>query len=172
MKIYFTAALIWLTPICVLAGTPSDLPDSNLSPGVARDDLSLAQICATSWGHDKRLVSEAMKKHVMDEYHMTAASCPSGKIEIDHIVSRQLGGADDVRNLFPQCYEVEVPGKKPSETPEFGAHKKDRLEDDFGKRICLPPTDPNYLPLETARNALKTNWIAAYIERFGDPRAH
>jgi hypothetical protein len=160
--------LTLLLSLLALPAWAGDLPDSSLTPGVVRDDLSLQQICATKWGHDVRLVTAKMRNQVMAEY---PDPCPSGKVEIDHLESRELGGADDVRNLWKQCYEVEVPGKKPSETPEFGAHKKDRLEDDFGRRICLPPSDPNYLPLETARNALRTNWVAAYIERFGDPRA-
>jgi len=170
-KTFSTAAMLCATLTCVAAGRASDLPDPTLSPGLARDDLSLAQICATAWGKDVRLVSAAMKKHVMEEYHMTPASCPSGKVEIDHVISRQLGGADDLRNLFPQCYEAPVSGKKPSEVAEFGAHKKDRLEDDYGKRICLPASDPMHMTLEQARTALSTNWVAAYIERYGDPRA-
>ena len=165
-------AILCAIPICAaLGGEPAfagDLPDLNLTPGVVRGDLSLAQICATKWGEDKRLVSDAMKKQVDQEYASTV--CPSGKAEIDHLVSREVGGADDVHNLWKQCYELPVAGKKPSETPEFGAHKKDRLENDFGKRVCLPVSDPNYLTIAQARNALVTNWVAAYIERYGDPR--
>jgi hypothetical protein len=164
-----------------------DLPDLTLTPGIARDDLSLAQICATKWGEDKRLVTDAMKDRVDREYASTI--CPSGKAEIDHLLSRELGGADDVRNLWKQCYEKPVvddaasaiASKKaghpvvvyvpPSMVAEFGAHKKDRLENDFGKRVCLPTTDPQYMTLGQARNALSTNWVAAYIERYGDPRA-
>jgi len=159
--------ILALLPALAWAG---DLPDPELTPGVARTDLTPAQVCATSWGHDERMVTEAMKKQVMAEYHMTPASCPSGKLEIDHLWSRELSGADDVRNLWPQCYEAEVPGKKPSETAEFGAHKKDRLENALAKRACLPPSDPKHLSLEQARSMLSTNWIAAYIEQFGDPR--
>jgi hypothetical protein len=155
-----------------------ELPDPVLTPGIARDGLTLQAICNTKWGEDKRLVTEAMKKQVMASYHMTEKSCPSGKIEIDHLISRELGGADVVGNLWPQCYEAPVldpahPGKNlpPSKVPEWGAHKKDRLEDDFGKRICLPMGNPKHLELEQARAALRTNWVLAYIVNYGDPRA-
>ena len=148
------------------AQTERTLPDPKLTPGEARGELSLAEICATAWGKDRRLVTEAMKAQVHAEYRN---SCPSGKTEIDHLISRELGGADTVANLWEQCYEAPVAGKTASQTAEFGAHKKDRLEDDYGKRICLPPSDPMYLTVAQARTALKTDWITAYIERYGDP---
>lgn len=175
-----------VTWISAAHGRPSDLPDPKLTPGVVRDDLTLEQICKTAWGKDERLVTDKMKKQVIAEY---PGECPSGKTEIDHLLSRELGGADDVRNLWKQCYEKPVvddvasavASKKaghavvvyvpPSMVAEFGAHKKDRLENDYGKRACLPVTDPQHMTLEQARTALSGNWVAAYIERYGDPRA-
>lgn len=165
-RILAGSAILALMLGCVARA--GDLPDPKLTPGVVRDDLTLEQICSTKWGQDARLVTEKMKKQVTAEY---PGDCPSGKTEIDHLLSRELGGADDVRNLWKQCYEAPVAGKKPSEVAEFGAHKKDRLENDFGKRVCLPVTDPMHMTLEQARAALSSNWVAAYIERYGDPRA-
>jgi hypothetical protein len=52
-----------------------------------------------------------MKNAVVTAYAMTPADCPTGKIEIDHLISRELGGAGDVKNLWPQCYEQAVAGK-------------------------------------------------------------
>lgn len=177
LKTLAVLTMLCVTPISASLGGTSDLPDPKLTPGKWRDDLSLAQICATQWGTDERLVTDTMKKAVMAAYHMTPASCPSGKIEIDHLVSRELGGADVVENLWPQCYEKPVadpahPGKflAPSLVPEWGAHKKDRLENDLGTRICLPATDPKYLNVAVARGIETTNWIVGYIQRYGDPR--
>lgn len=203
------AALLILGPIQGYAAA-GDLPDPKLTPGAWRDDLSLDQICNTAWGDDERLVTDTMKKAVMAEYHMTAESCPSKHVEIDHAVSRELGGADVMGNLWAECYEPKVLDPNPANTMNFdpvthnlrvidqhnpppaydakkhpdglvyispsklaepGAHKKDRLENDFGKRICLPPTDLKYLTLAQARGALTGNWWASYISNYGDPRA-
>jgi hypothetical protein len=154
--------------IVLAAGAASaiagDLPDPKLTPGVTRPDLTVEQICKTKWGKDARAVTEAMKREVLQAYHMTAADCPSGKIEIDHLCSRELGCADDVKNLWPQCYEKPVAGLKASETKEWGAHKKDRLENRLHKEVCDGTTS-----LDDARHEIITDWIAAYKRRFGTP---
>lgn len=81
------------------------LPNHQLTPGVARADLTLRKIC-TKWGKDARHVSKAMKQQVFAAYGLTGNNDPacirdaSGRrCEIDHLVSRELGGADNVRNL-------------------------------------------------------------------------
>lgn len=197
----------------LLSGTAwaGDLPDPKLTPGIAKDDMTIAQVCATKSKDVERLVDDTLKRQVAASYHMTASMCPSGKIEIDHLWPHKMNGADAAGNLWPQCYEAPVldpdPANtqnfdplthqlktidpknpppaydkhkhpdglvylKPSQTPEMGAHKKDRLEDSFSLRICLPPSDPQYLTIDQARHALSNNWIAAYISNYGDPRAH
>lgn len=152
-------ALLWAVP--ALAG---DLPDPKLTPGVARPELTVKKICATKWGHDARAVTAKMKREVMEAYRFKPSDCPSGKAEIDHLWSRELGGADDVRNLWPQCYEKPVKGRTPSQSPEWGAHKKDRLENELHKQLCA-----GALTLAEARRELSSDWIASYRKHFGDP---
>jgi hypothetical protein len=53
--------------VAALAGLPTyaaDLPNPHLTPGVARTDLTLEQICTTKWGRDVRAVTAAMKRKV------------------------------------------------------------------------------------------------------------
>ena len=83
-------------------------PRWDLTPGVTRE-LTVRQICRTKWGQDARAVTSAMKQNVIDAYDFDAKKCPltslKGKrvrrLEIDHLVSRSIGGADDERNLWP-----------------------------------------------------------------------
>jgi hypothetical protein len=65
------ALLLFAAP--ALAG---DLPDPALTPGVARTDLTLAQICSTKWGRDARAVTAAMKRQVFKEYVLTGNKDP------------------------------------------------------------------------------------------------
>jgi hypothetical protein len=40
--------------LLAVAALAADLPNANLTPGVARTDLTLEQICTTKWGRDVR----------------------------------------------------------------------------------------------------------------------
>ncbi len=90
-----------------------------LTPGVVRP-LSLARICGTKWGHDRRFVTRAMRKQVFAAYGIPWAQHP--RYEVDHLEPRSLGGADDVANLWPQRW------------PE--AHAKDREEVRLHRAVC------------------------------------
>jgi hypothetical protein len=141
--------------LCVSAAFAGPLPDPKLTPGVTRN-LTLDQICNTRWGRDSRAVTESMKAQVYARYHMTpyqgeCALSPRG-CEIDHLISRELGGADDVRNLWPQPYG----GPR-------NAVDKDRLENQLHKMVCAGD-----MSLNDAQHAIATDWVAAYRTYIGE----
>jgi hypothetical protein len=74
-------------------------PNLNETPGLVRP-LSRVAVCSTKWGLDRRHVTDAMKKRVAYAYGVRWAD--RGRYEFDHLVPRELGGADDERNLWPQ----------------------------------------------------------------------
>jgi hypothetical protein len=144
---------IFLILGCAIANA-SDLPDPLLTPGVTRA-LTLEQVCNTKWGKDARAVTEAMKRQVYKSYGMgpykgACALSPRG-CEVDHLISRELGGADDVKNLWPQPYGG-----------EWSAVKKDQLENRLHKLVCA-----GTLTLDTAQQAISSNWIEAYQHYLG-----
>jgi hypothetical protein len=103
------------------------LPDKMLTPGVVTT-LTQSQVCSTKWGLDRRHVTAAMKKQVEASYHVKVVVA-QGKgpcCEIDHKVPRELGGADDVSNLWPQ--------------PWIEAKKKDAEENAYHKQVCSGAT--------------------------------
>lgn len=122
------------------------LPNPALTPGVARP-LSNAEVCSTKWGKDRRHVTEAMKREVARRYGIRRASVvAAGKgpcCEWDHVIPRELGGADDVANIWAQ--------------PWREAHQKDRLENALKKLVCS-----GSLPLQEAQEAIRSDWISAY----------
>lgn len=138
------------------------LPDPKLTPGVTRPDLTVAQICATKWGHDHRAVTQAMKAQVFAAYGFSGNAdprcvpdpkAPAQRCEIDHLISRELGGADDVANLWPQPYGG-----------TWNAHDKDRLENRLHLLVCAPE---QALPLAAAQAAIRGDWTAAYLKFLG-----
>jgi hypothetical protein len=136
------------------------LPDPLVTPGAVRA-LSLSKICSIKWGKDARHVTETMKRQVFENYGLSGNSDPScladasGRhCEIDHLISRELGGADDVKNLWPQPY-----GSSP-----WNAVKKDRVENRLHKEVCAKT-----ISLKRARDEIKTDWRVPYRRYFGEP---
>lgn len=104
-------------------GQAGAIPDPALTPGVVRA-IPDEQIRDTSWGRDERHVTPAMRAMVFRAYHVTGIhdpSCGAPRCELDHVVPRSCGGADDERNLFPQA------------APYW--HEKDLLEDWAARRV-------------------------------------
>lgn len=98
------------------------LPNKT-TPGVVRL-LTQQQVCSTRWGLDHRHVTAAMKRQVLKNYGVTVVVAQGKGIccEIDHKVPRELGGADDVANLWPQPWKE--------------AKLKDAEENAYHKNVC------------------------------------
>ena len=126
-------------------------PDRSCSPGAYYSGLSTAVICSSTFRTGEiRHVPESEKFAVEREYGMTAR--PYGRtIEIDHIVALELGGSNDIANLFPE------PGSGPA-----SYHAKDRLENRAHDMVCA-----GTLSLGTARASMAADWEALYRRLFG-----
>ena len=140
----------------------ADLPDPDKTPGVVRTDISDAKICTVKWGLDARHVSESMKAKVFSNYGFTGNQDPKCTVdargrhcEIDHLISRELGGADDIRNLWPQPYG----------TSPWNAQLKDKLENHLHKEAC----DLHSITLRQARKMIRDDWRVAYRKYYGAP---
>ncbi|WIT10464.1 hypothetical protein PFX98_16290 [Paucibacter sediminis] len=101
-----------------------------------------------------------MKREVFRRYGYTGNSdprcVPAGqrKCEIDHLISRELGGADEIVNLWPQAYG----------TSPWNAVLKDRLENRLHREICS-----GAITLDEGRAMLVNDWREAYTKYFGSP---
>jgi hypothetical protein len=72
-------------------------------------------------------------------------------IEIDHIVSLELGGSNDIANLFPE------PG-----SGKANYHAKDKLENKLHAMVCS-----GEITLGAARHGIASNWEKLYTHVFG-----
>lgn len=120
-------------------------PDPTHTPGLTRP-MTTAEVCAVTWGTDRRRVTVAMKRQVFAWYGVPQAERKN--YEVDHLIPRSAGGADDVRNLWPQPW------------PE--ARRKDRLEARLHRDVCVTKTRT----LGEAQRAFR-DWAGAYQTLFG-----
>jgi hypothetical protein len=127
------------------------LPDHRCSPGAYYSGLTQSVVCSSTFRTSTvRNVPESEKHAVEIEYGMPARSY-GRTIEIDHIVSLELGGSNDVANLFPE------PG-----SGNASYHAKDKLENKLHALVCS-----GQMTLAAARNGIASNWETLYTHVFG-----
>ena len=123
------------------------LPSSTLTPG-ATWNVSVAELCATGT-RELRPIPLAVRQQVLRNYGME--NVPTDEYELDYLITPELGGAPDARNLWPQRYGSRV----------WNAHVKDDLERLLPRMVCNQE-----IRLETAQREIARDWIAAYRTYF------
>jgi hypothetical protein len=126
-------------------------PDPACSPGADYSKLTRAVICAPGFRTSAiRNVPQSEKFAVEQEYGI-ARGYYGSTLEIDHIVSLELGGSNDIANLFPQLANA-----------HSGYRIKDRLENRLHSMVCS-----GAIALRTAQDRIAANWQLLYREVFG-----
>jgi hypothetical protein len=87
----------WIAAVLAV-GLSVAVPDPHLTPGAVRP-LTHRQVCTTKWSRDERHVTVRMKREVATRYGLP---WPTRGYVYDHLIPRELGGADVVDNLWPQ----------------------------------------------------------------------
>ncbi|MBR0693699.1 hypothetical protein [Bradyrhizobium lablabi] len=138
--------------ICA-ALAPGALNDIDKTPGDVRT-MSRQTICTTKTT-TVRNVTASTKKKVFALYGLTNKTgwCKKAGCEVDHLISLELGGSNDAKNLWPQPY-----------AGEWNAHQKDKLENRLHRLIC----DGTLTPKE-AQQAIASDWITAYKKFVAPP---
>lgn len=120
------------------------LPDSTCSPGaVFTTDTSV--ICVSGYTKTVRDVPTSEKERVFAEYGIPW-SLHSG-YEVDHIISLELGGSNDISNLFPESYSI-----------RYGARVKDTFENYLHRQVCS-----GNLSITAAQQEISTDWLTYYL---------
>jgi len=89
-------------------------------------------------------VSTEEKTQVYAEYGI--ANHTTGQYEIDHLVSLELGGSNDISNLWPEAAN-----------PTPGFHQKDGVENTLHAEVC-----DGSISLRQAQQEIATNWLSIY----------
>lgn len=120
------------------------LPDSQCTPGAIFPDVTAQQVCKSGYASSVRNVPTSEKNQVYAEYGITHHA--TGEYEVDHHVSLELGGSNDIANLWPEAA---------SPTPGF--HQKDKVENYLHAQVCS-----GAITLKQAQIEIATNWLAVY----------
>jgi hypothetical protein len=134
-----------------IEGVHAGVPDSSLTPGATRA-AQREEICPVRPAGFYPIPA-TLAYRVFEKYGIRDPKPRT--YEIDYLITPALGGADDIRNLWPQ----------PFTSGEWNAHIKDALEDHLHEQVCADKLD-----LETAQRDIATNWIAAYQKYFNTER--
>jgi len=119
------------------------IPDRRLTPGAIRP-VTLSEICSSTDADLDPAVPASIQDAVLKEYGL-----PRGKqnYQIDYLVNPQLGGTNDLKNLWPE----------PEHEGIWNARAKDELEKHLHQMVCDRKVD-----LTVAQREIATDWIAAY----------
>jgi hypothetical protein len=124
-------------------------PDPQLTPGdVLSTDASV--ICVPGYTKTVRNVSAAEKKQVYENYGIETRQ--PREYEVDHLISLELGGSNEIANLWPESYITEP----------LNAHVKDQLENVLHGKVCA-----GEVPIDEAQRAIASDWISAYQKYVG-----
>lgn len=120
------------------------LQDTACTPGAIFPNATKADICTPGYARSVRNVPQSVKNKVYAAYgikrHIT------GEYEVDHLVSLQLGGSNDISNLWPEAA-----------SPKPGFHEKDTVENYVHDQICS-----GAMSLKQGQIEIATNWLAIY----------
>ncbi len=120
------------------------LPDPACSPGAVLT-IDTSVICVSGYTQTVRDVPDSERQQVFAEYGIDY-SLHSG-YEVDHIISLELGGSNDISNLYPESYSI-----------QYGARVKDKLENYLHDQVCS-----GKLPIATAQAEISSNWLKYYL---------
>lgn len=138
------------------------LPDPLLTPGVATL-ITKDELCDKAYTtRDARSVSAKDHADAFRRYGLTGnkdRACRPDKhgrrCEVDHLISLELGGANDILNLWPQ----------PFGTYPWNATRKDKLENRLHNEVCA-----GTITLDDAQQEIRTDYRVPYIRYFGEPK--
>lgn len=140
----------WIGPKEVRAATVM-VPNPQLTPG-ATVFMTREQVCRAGSGKNA-VVSAEVRRKVFAAYGIGSGA--PRDYEVDYLITPALGGADDIRNLWPESYGAVV----------WNARVKDALEDRLRELVCSGQLD-----LATAQREIAMDWIGSYKKYFHTER--
>jgi hypothetical protein len=122
-------------------------PDPACTPGAIFATTTVKQMCVSGYTKTVRNVSAKLKRQVYAEYNV-AYPQPAGTYEADHVIPLELGGSNDIANLFPEAAATST---------GVGFKEKDLVENYLHEQVCQ-----DLMPLPRAQEAIARDWVAVY----------
>ncbi len=101
-------------------------------------------MCQSGYPASVRNVTSAEKAQVFARYGLVDTP---GTYEVDHFISLELGGSNDITNLWPERY-----------APAPGAHEKDGVEANLHAQLCN-----GKMTLAQVQQAIRDDWYAVFL---------
>jgi hypothetical protein len=131
-------------------------PYAVLTPGDVRTTDAAVVCDKTQSTRTVRNVPGSLKQQIYRAYGLNSKRdgwCNTEQgCEVDHLISLELGGSNDPKNLWPQPYQG---------TP-WNAHAKDALENKLHALVCA-----GRMTLPQAQMEISGDWIASYKLHIG-----
>ncbi len=108
-------------------------------------------MCQVGYAAGMRHYDRKLRNQVFESYGLVDVD--RRDYELDHLIPISIGGAsDDAKNLWPESRR----------TRPWNAEVKDTLKDVLHREVCA-----GRVPLKEAQDAIRTDWIAAYLKFMG-----
>jgi hypothetical protein len=143
-----TGAVMLLTSSFRYQRESAAIPEAKLTPGATRP-ATREDVCSSHPEQSALLIPASVRQKVFESYGLPNARPDA--YEVDYLITPELGGSDDIRNLWPEPYSSTV----------WNARVKDALEDRLHEMVC-----DGTLDLQTAQHDIASNWITAYKKYF------
>lgn len=132
------------------AGVPAAaVPDPSLTPGDVLT-TNAATVCVVGYSGSVRDVPDSLSEEAYTRYGVPHVPYQH---EVDHLISLELGGSNDITNLWPEPY-----------AGRWGARTKDVLENKLHDLVCA-----GSLGLRAAQRMETADWVTAYKRYVGTP---
>ena len=119
------------------------LQDSACTPGMVLT-TNTSVVCKVGYTKTVRSVSDSTKKKVFAEYGIPYSQ--HSNYEVDHLISLELGGGNDISNLWPE-----------NSTIKNGSISKDNFENYLHNQVCK-----GKMTLTEAQAEISSNWVLYY----------
>lgn len=119
------------------------LPDSACTPGMVLT-INTTVVCKVGYTKTIRDVSETTKKKVFAEYGIPYSQ--HSNYEVDHLISLELGGGNDISNLWPENSKI-----------QSGSLTKDGFENYLHSQVC-----GGKMTIQEAQKEISGNWLKYY----------
>ena len=131
------------------AGDASLYPNPALTPGDVFA-VDAPTICVSGYSSSVRDVPLSEKKQVYAEYGVSYPQA-TGAYEVDHFIPLELGGSNDIKNLWLE-----------PANPTPGFHQKDQYENYGHKQVCN-----GEITLAEAQRRMATDWYKYWLQETG-----
>lgn len=116
------------------------LPDHTCTPG-AVFAVGTTTVCTVGYTTKVRDVPLSEKKQVFKEYGISYSL--HANYEVDHLISLEIGGSNDISNLWPESYLI-----------NNGSRTKDSFENYVHSQVCK-----GSMTLAEAQREISSNWM-------------